>query len=80
MPLAADGFESLVLWDLRPSGILLPRLRHNVEYVYYARVVSPDVRTSGATLRACDVRAGPCTKIGMLAVRLNQKAIVLNRN
>ena len=33
----------------------------------------PAVRTSGATRRACDVRVGPYTKIGMLGKRIDQK-------
>jgi hypothetical protein len=36
----------------------------------------PDVRTSGATRRACDVRAGPYTKIGMLWTRIDRREVI----
>src|SRR6266566_9810408 len=68
---------------LRVSGVVGPATIRNTSSEAAAQCgirllragCVPDVRTSGATLRVCDVRAGPCMKIGMLAVRLNQKAI-----
>ena len=65
---------------LRVSGVAAPAAIRNTSEAatQYGILLPPegcvpDVRTSGATRRACDVRAGPYTKIGMLWMKIDRR-------